>query len=995
MKKVCKQRPAKCNGIILLAQQQQTKKQATAQAKLFNFNFRHHPTIQTSNGIEHLDVRMDVRIDLHAVEANTNKEPEEEEMSMPAMVVGYTQKEIDVLVALLEAKTVAVESKLIKKPTNKQEERRQHKKRAIKKNNNIASIQSQQKQSEENKQQIQEVDSHHQPEQTISTHSKRRGRRVKYRRHNTRQKLGRTLSAREEEKLAMLAFEQDDTSITQTKETSAIAPSRPASIRARLYSHIDDVRSNPAARKRLVEVAKEHLHQVAERHNNLIQWNNQRELTRNSVVRNAKSHWVDQHMCKVQNTDVDIVRAQKWWVLVKTASVVVNIPTIIAQAKTEKKRRNEQTLRRRQRMRRRAQGLGDEANQAAAMMATMNVTHVASGLRETLLGETNPYEQHYTYMKKLEKVFCRYRKHLVADRIADGEVVDGEVHGEVAGSGNVAVDGEVAGEDEDASGNSGNSGNSGQVGDGTDDGSTVKLRTEEKSTQQQETKEGTNLNAHNVDKEPQDEFDVVSTLAQQQLEEIEVPSTIALPNQTDMLPLSPGLLKSFSRPTFKNNTVGTSPKHTLQNINNNNNNNNEKTTRNTDSRLSTFANKNTRKKEKKKNPVSPKWNSGGGNGVISWNPSNFRKNLTKKPSARSDDGSESSIDAPLDQRLFKMHRYDWCRRSKNQQPQLPQRKDGRDPWSGVENYKKDMQTNLSQLLANIDPILDQAVRIAGIFGIDLIYEMGRQNLFKSDAFVHTNAENIHDKTEKGHEIFIRRVITVDDPHDEGSKNNDLNPKVSNIPNNAFTTNNKNKTRIAQIDRRASTTLEYAGASSVLMEEEKIWAQRMQDMMAHTKYERQNYEHATKSFKEVCKIRKNALKQTSILILDAARKHHAKYFATPRKPDGEHLGRPEDVFQHRTTKIFLPSDSHSLPLKQPPYIYEPYVENKKELDFTASYRTRDVLKEVPPGFDANFLAHVKLRLKDLKVMDRLIDDTMKHIREHERSEERKRKARALY
>ena len=76
---------------------------------------------------------MDVRIDLHAVEANTNKEPEEEEMSMPTMVAGYTQKEIDVLVALLEAKTVAVESKLIKKPVNKQVERRQHKKRAIEK----------------------------------------------------------------------------------------------------------------------------------------------------------------------------------------------------------------------------------------------------------------------------------------------------------------------------------------------------------------------------------------------------------------------------------------------------------------------------------------------------------------------------------------------------------------------------------------------------------------------------------------------------------------------------------------------------------------------------------------------------------------------------------------------------------------------------------------------------------------------------------------------
>ena len=48
---------------------------------------------------------MDLTIDLHAVEANAKKEPEEDEMSMPDMVAGYTQKEIDVLVALLEEKT--------------------------------------------------------------------------------------------------------------------------------------------------------------------------------------------------------------------------------------------------------------------------------------------------------------------------------------------------------------------------------------------------------------------------------------------------------------------------------------------------------------------------------------------------------------------------------------------------------------------------------------------------------------------------------------------------------------------------------------------------------------------------------------------------------------------------------------------------------------------------------------------------------------------------
>ena len=128
---------------------------------------------------------------------------------------------------------------------------------------------------------------------------------------------------------------------------------------------------------------------------------------------------------------------------------------------------------------------------------------------------------------------------------------------------------------------------------------------------------------------------------------------------------------------------------------------------------------------------------------------------------------------------------------------------------------------------------------------------------------------------------------------------------------------------------------------------------------------------TKSFKKVCEIRKKALQHTSILILDAARKYSSKYFAP--QPPGVN-GRPlHEKVNYDIAKIFVPSDAHPPP-SNPPYIHEPYIGEK----INTSYRTRKRLKEVPAGFDPNFLSHVKLRLKDLKVLDSMINQTMKAI-----------------
>ena len=196
----------------------------------------------------------------------------------------------------------------------------------------------------------------------------------------TQSKIGRILSAREEEKAALALLDQNNEENGRNKKkkrtaaaaAAAIIPSRPASIRARLYSHMDEIRSSPVARAKLIKVAKEHLQEVAQKNHELVQWNIKRAKVRQRVVCEARVQWIDQNACRVSNSNLGVLREQKWWTLIRTASVLIKVPQIIAQAKAEKQRRLERALRRRQRMRRRVQGLGGDDNQAAAAAATIN-----------------------------------------------------------------------------------------------------------------------------------------------------------------------------------------------------------------------------------------------------------------------------------------------------------------------------------------------------------------------------------------------------------------------------------------------------------------------------------------------------------------------------------------------------------------------------------------------------------------------------------------------
>ena len=134
---------------------------------------------------------------------------------------------------------------------------------------------------------------------------------------------------------------------------------RPASIRARLNAHMDEIRRDPVKRASLVKMAQHHLQEAATAHHKRVAWNQGRAQIRSDVVKKARIDWTErQSLRREEEGNVDIARAKKWWVLIKTASVVSKIPQIVTDVKEERYQRLQRAQRRRQRMRRRTQGLG-------------------------------------------------------------------------------------------------------------------------------------------------------------------------------------------------------------------------------------------------------------------------------------------------------------------------------------------------------------------------------------------------------------------------------------------------------------------------------------------------------------------------------------------------------------------------------------------------------------------------------------------------------------
>ena len=129
----------------------------------------------------------------------------------------------------------------------------------------------------------------------------------------------------------------------------------------------------------------------------------------------------------------------------------------------------------------------------------------------------------------------------------------------------------------------------------------------------------------------------------------------------------------------------------------------------------------------------------------------------------------------------------------------------------------------------------------------------------------------------------------------------------------------------------------------------------------------SYRNVSKTNQQLRELRRSAVKQTSIIVLDAVRRRfHAQYFAAPPPP----LARPDNVptSEHRSPRVFVPTNAHSKGTFSPAtFTSEPYVDQAvPELQGT---RKRERVKELPPGFDAHFLRSVRRRLREIERLEK--------------------------
>ena len=754
---------------------------------------------------------------------------------------------------------------------------------------------------------------------------------------------------------------------------------RPASIRARLNAHMDEIRRDPVKRASLVKMAQHHLQEAATAHHKRVAWNQGRAQIRSDVVKKARIDWTErQSLRREEEGNVDIARAKKWWVLIKTASVVSKIPQIVTDVKEERYQRLQRAQRRRQRMRRRTQGLGTEANQAAAAAATMDLFQHEDC--DTLLQQL-PEEPTVAVIGEKENSLKKMDIVNVAV-VATAVVVDGDVNVNVKGN-EVKNEEDVKGDEKDPTDNANNT--------------TVQNKTNETNeTNNKEDKEITlkqppiSLPASTIIERPESEskfesLDIVTspqtspatkeipTFAVKKDEEKKNTTTTTttttttkstIPKLSITQPISP------SRPE--------SPSKTSNSLSNN-------------THSDTYYQKKSRSRSYSKDStlevsiydtINNKHQSDQSNIY-----SGFRTRLVSKSneSEAAETESVKSVDVPLDPRLFTMGEYDWCVRAPGQEPLLPRRRDGADRWLGFEDYKTDVQRAISMM--KIDPLLDEAARIAGLFGVNLHHELAEKNLLISSAMtknVNTKVMN-HNVVQEKLKVQKRNslVITASEEHHRpavrrlGVSQRGKADSGKSKGNGGDGNKHRRNGRIGRnsiTNRRNTLNVNTGGngdnPTATLIEEERLWAQRMMGMLSSDDYAKSSYDRVTRSFIEVCKVRKNALKHTSILILDVLRARRSEYFTAPKRPSE----RPKHNKVFRTTKIFVPSDTTPTDMHMlPAWIPEPFIEGGND-----AVRTRDRLKETPPGYDPLFVMHARERLKDLATMDRLIDETMRAV-----------------
>jgi hypothetical protein len=765
---------------------------------------------------------------------------------------------------------------------------------------------------------------------------------------------------------------------------------RPASIRARLYSNIDAIRRDPVKRATLVKIARQHLHQASQTQQKLVSWNQARAQTRSDVVVQARIDWTNRqslrqdsgHDRQEKTSSVKSVRAQKWWILLKVAAVVTKVPKIITRAKEDRYRRTQRAKRRRQRMRRRAQGLGTDENQAAAAAATMNLFQVDGATTSTKTTPATPAAAAIAAAAtSATPIFADINETETTNKTKKQNRRRQKKRKKRT---DVLVE-TTTQEETDASVNCAERPESDADGDNTDDVATTIIDT---TPTLQTTK-----SIYHERKITEKQHIMMSRPGSPNKEIIFRPGS-RISEQSDAggssppsRPTSPK--KISSRPTSRQSM---SP---LNSPGLPRTNEGRQSTRSPTKKISRPQSQSSSKQSgssrgSSEGGLSRDLSSRGTSRGLSLSHrstpgyAGLRTRLVSKNldiDTDSDSESVESVDRPLDPRLFTMNDYDWCQRAPDQEPLLPMRKNGVDRWAGFEDYKQDMQ---HQLMRNIDPLLDEAARIAGLFGVDLHRELAEKNLLLSNS--------IRGKMDERYKIdsYIESALLKDKKRrtsiapatGKGRGGGGERQEGREGREGREETKDRNERR-----GKPGSEMEKTGGGGVnenhfneqlqkdvtngtLAEEERLWAQRMMGLMSSNEYTKHNYERVTKSFAEVCQIRKQALQHTSILILDAVRARRDEYFAAPKRP----AKRPTQAASpHRAARIFQPSDTHPPPSKLPAWIPEPYNDRSN-----VSTRERDRLREVPPGYDPYFAMHVKERLKDLVTMDRLIDETLMNV-----------------
>ena len=798
----------------------------------------------------------------------------------------------------------------------------------------------------------------------------------------------------------------------ELKNTMLAASSKPTNIRGRLYQQIDDIRSSPLARSALLKLASHHVTEAREKNKQLVLWNAEREILRRSAVRKARVEWIDEKSCRIPGSSASEQRSQKWWVLLQLGRTVNQIPVLIAKAKEEKRKKLQRVERMRQRVKRKARGaISNDVNShlAAAAAATM-VVGVAQSIEEEekrRVEEEKEQEKEEKEKEKEEKQGTKEQQKQQEQKEENGQKEQKE-HPETASNNpedmTMAIDAkvsEVASVGETLS-NSKREAKEDEIRESTNASQLSKSPSNHGQAPTQDSP-SSDLSKNNQRRRSQSEGTDRSNRSSSK-KKMKMKMKRGERTQEEGLTAdSGGAPHSFAGTTKFPVRSASPPAHSLSRVNvpatasTLFGNFSSSTASNSSAASSittttSIANRSTAKSLDDVDPTAL-------DQYAVW----AKDPLPEKKISRhcSDDeptdtsASMSSIHIPLDPRLFMMSDFDWCKRSKNQKPLLPKRGGWNDSGSGWEGFKKDVQADLSQVR---DPLIEKAARIASDFGVDLATVLVEQNVLRPSPSAEAGSDmGISDEKKAARRASATRRRASASAMRRAS-----------VTDRASAEDRASAARRASIMRRTDTRKEAAAAGrrqsqllqqqqeeeqqqedndmivegeagageqqstttmtmttsildmSHLEEEEGEWLEQMRRALssmdpALSRDPRSSYDRVTVSLRDVCRVRRLAIKHTSIIILDSARRHHALYFQPPTKHDPEAeskaeteprrpLERPVHSMSPRTSRIFV-LPARPTPVKRYPHLYEPYVDGGGGGGQNGVVRTRDRLREV--------------------------------------------------